>query len=114
MEYEILLEIGVSKEVIRVSKDNFEIVIKSKLQATVSEDFYLRPYDFGPAKNTYILQRWSSQWNSFIDFNKDDDIDDGDKFKLSEYTGYEVSIVFLDESGRRKLGFEILRRYNFN
>ena len=85
MEYEILLEIGVSKEVIRVTKDNFEIVIKSKLQATVSEDFYIRPYDFGPAKNTYILHRWSSQWDSFIDFNKDDDIDDGDKFKLSEY-----------------------------
>ena len=114
MEYEILLEIGVSKEVIRVTKDNFETVIKSKLQATVSEDFYIRPYDFGPAKNTYILQRWSSQWDSFIDFNKGGDIDDGDKFKLSEYEGNEVSIVFLDESGRRKLGFEILRIYNFN
>ena len=55
MEYEILLEIGVSKEVIRVTKDNFETVIKSKLQATVSEDFYIRPYDFGPAKTTYMV-----------------------------------------------------------
>ena len=63
------------------------------------------------------LQRqliWSSQWDSFIDFNKGDDIDYGDNFKLSEYKGNEVSIVFLDESGRRKLGFEILRIYNFN
>ena len=103
MEYEILLEICVSKEVIRVAKDNFETVIKSKLQATVSEHFDVRPYDFGPAKNTYILQRWCSQWDSY------DDIDDGDKYKLSEYKGYEVRIVFLDESGRRKLGFYILR-----
>ena len=52
--------------------------------------------------------------DSFIDFNKGDDIDDSDKFKLSEYKGNEVSIVFLDESGRRKLGFEILRIYIFN
>ena len=40
-------------------------VIKSKLQATVSEDFYLRPCDFGIAKKHFILQRWSSQWDSF-------------------------------------------------
>ena len=85
MDYEVLLEIGVSKEIIRVTKENLEGTVKSKLSGAVCGGPYLRPYDCVPkTKNTYILQRWSTQWDTFVDFNKDDDLKDGDKFRVSE------------------------------
>ena len=46
-------------------------------------------------KNTYILQRWSTQWDTFVDFNKDDDLKDGDKFGVSECKDQEVYMWYI-------------------
>ena len=79
MDYEVLLEIGVSKEIIRVRKENLEGTVKSKPSGAVCGGPYLRPYNCVPkTKNTYILKRWSTQWNTFVDFNKDDDLKDAE------------------------------------
>ena len=90
MDYEVLLEIGVSKEIIRVTKENLEGTVLSKLSGAVCGGPYLRPYDCVPS--TYILQRWSTQWDTFVDFNKDDDLKDGDKLRVSECKDQEVHI----------------------
>ena len=67
MDYEVLLEIGVSKEIIRVTKEKLEGTVKSKLSGAVCGGPYLQPYNCVPkTKNTYILQRWSTQWDTFF------------------------------------------------
>ena len=57
MVYEVLLEIGVSKEIIRVTKENLEGTVKSKLSCAVCGGPYLRPYDCVPKTKTHISFR---------------------------------------------------------
>ena len=58
MDYEVLLEIGVSKEIIRVTKENLEGTVKSKLSGAVCGGPYLRPYNCVPkTKKTHISFR---------------------------------------------------------
>ena len=76
-----------------MTNENLEATVKSKL-SEVCENATLCPYDPGSTNNTFILQKWSSQWNAFIDFSLDDDVENGDKLKVSEYKTLEVSALF--------------------
>ena len=78
MDYEVLLEIGVSKEIIRVTKKNLEGTVKSKLSGAVCGGPYLRPYDCVQTKKHIYPSEWSTQWDTLVDFNKDDDLKDGE------------------------------------
>ena len=91
-EFQILLEIGKSKEVLTVKKDTLEAAIRSKLPGTSDSNPYLLPYDCDVprTKGTFILQKWSSQWECFIDSNKE--MSDGDRLKIVECDCYEVGV----------------------
>ena len=93
---EILLEIGKSKEVLEVTKDSLETIIKSRLPGTSSSGGpHLLPYDCDVprTKGTYILQKWSSQWDCFVDSNKE--VSGGDKLRVVECDCLEVTVTIL-------------------
>ena len=83
---EVLFEFFTSKEVLKVSKSTLETTIKSKLPPTSSK---LYPYD-SRLPGTYILQKWNKQWESFVNFEKDCDISNGDRFRVTEFACNEV------------------------
>lgn len=89
---EVLLEIGQSKEIVKVSKDTLEATVKSRLPGTSSGTGpYLLPYDCdaSKAKGTYILQKWSSRWECFVNYK--DELTDGERLKVVECDSLEVS-----------------------
>ncbi len=79
---EVLLEIGESKQVLKVSVNTIEAVVKSKLPGS-STGPYLLPFDSVPkTRGTFILQKWSDRWGCFVDFDKE--VAEGDKLKVAE------------------------------
>ena len=91
---DVLLEIGKSKEVLKVKKDTLEATVKSRLPGTSSSGGpYLLPYDCDVprTKGTFILQKWSSQWECFVDSDKE--VSGGDRLKVVECDCQEVRMT---------------------
>ena len=82
---EVLLEIGQSKEVLRVAEDTLEATVKCRLPGTSSETGpFLLPYDCDAprTKGTFILQKWSPSWEYFVNYK--DKLTDGERLKVVE------------------------------
>ena len=91
MMVEVLLEIGASKEVIKVTKDSLEVSIKGKLPGrSCDAGPYLIPFDrdMPRTKGTFILQKWSPKWECYTD--SDGEVAEGDRFKVVECNSQEV------------------------
>ncbi len=88
---EVLVEIGMSKEVLKATKETLEASIKSRLPSGSSSGPYLLPYDSEKVMGTYILQKWSSRWQTFV--NSDKEIAEGDRFRVVEHD-YAFSMGF--------------------
>ena len=87
-----MLEIGLSKEPVRVTKDTLERVVKERLPSGSGAAPLLLPYD---KEATFLLQKWSPRWQAFVDFSSAEEIFEGDRLKIVEKS-QEVRFFFFD------------------
>ena len=99
---EVLLEIGQSKEVLRVAEDTLEATVKCRLPGTSSETGpFLLPYDCDAprTKGTFILQKWSPSWECFVNYK--DKLTDGERLKVVEC---DSEVSHTDSRGQKRRG----------
>ena len=87
---ELLFELGNSRQVLKIEKEDLGSFIRSNLPSTSSHSPGLIPFDDCPrVKGNFIMQKWSQQWKCFVDVEKDE-IFDGDRITVVE-CAFDVS-----------------------
>lgn len=87
-DFDVLLEIDGSKRVLRVNADTVLVSVESEL-GKLGKDISLLPLGAGKeelegrTKPTYVLQRWVTRFESFVDVTDKSQVCDGDRLTVT-------------------------------
>ena len=78
-EFAVLLEYGKSRRQVTVSRNRLFEQIQQELRRLDPQiSLFQQDGDTG----TFILQRWSEKWSTYIDVEVEEDVSDGDKLQV--------------------------------
>ena len=77
-EFAVLMEVGKSRRQVIVTRNSIFEQLHQELRKLDPQISLLQRDDTG----TFILQRWSEKWSTYVDVQREEDVSDGDKLQV--------------------------------